>query len=64
MEWIHLTFNTFKKMYDAHLNHKSILVTHPGFYEWIYEFYHGDSIILEHMIKSNNYYYMILDEPK
>lgn len=64
MEWTHLTINTFKEMYDAHINHKTILIAHPGFYEWKYEFYYGDKIILEHMIKSNNYYYMIINEPK
>ena len=50
-------------MYDAHINHKTILVAHPAFYEWKYEFYHGDTTILEIMIKSNNYYYIILNEP-
>lgn len=64
MEWTHLTFNTFKQMYDAYLNHKTVLITHPAFYEWKYEFYNGDKLMLEIMIKSNNYYYIILDEPK
>lgn len=64
MEWIHLTINTFKKMYDAYLNNKTILVARPAFYEWKYEFYQGDTTILEIMIKSNNYYYMIINEPK
>ena len=64
MEWTHLTFNTFKKMYDAYINHKTVLVAHPVFYEWKYEFYQGDTTILEIMIKSNNYYYMIINEPK
>lgn len=63
MKWIHLTINTFKKMYDAYINGKTVLVAHPAFYEWKYEFYNGDTTILEIMIKSNNYYYMILDEP-
>ena len=64
MEWKHLTINTFKEMYDAHINHKTILVAHPAFYEWKYEFYYGDTTVLEIMIKSNNYYYMIINEPK
>lgn len=64
MKWIHLTINTFKEMHDAHINGKTILVARPAFYEWKYEFYHGDTTILEHMIKSNNYYYIIINEPK
>ena len=64
MEWKHLTINTFKEMYDAHINHKIVLIAHPAFYEWKYEFYYGDTTVLEIMIKSNNYYYMIINEPK
>lgn len=33
MEWKHLTVNTFKEMYEAHINGKTVLIAHPAFYE-------------------------------
>ena len=68
MKWIKLTTSTFKDLENAHHSGKGIVIAKPhteyaGALYWSYHIYHTSPELLNYMIKSNNYYYMILDEP-